>query len=128
MALVGVKYVKWHFESGSMLFVNSSYIQQLSEIWMVLNVAQKYNVARYFMFPKVLEMLGTINFCTFLCVKNLVGLVIMSTSVAFANMSHSNITMKRSIMEINFHPVVIDTWFFHTIASTVVRYHLEGPF
>jgi hypothetical protein len=24
--------------------------------------------------------------------------------------------------------VVIDTWFFHTIASTVVRYHLQGPF
>jgi len=77
MALLGVKYVKWHFESGSMLFVNSSYMQQLSENWMVLNVGQKYNVARYFMFPKVLEMPCIINFCTFLCVKNLVGLVIM---------------------------------------------------
>jgi len=92
-----------------MLFVNSSYIQQLSKNWMVLNVGQKYKVARYFMFPKVLEMLGFVLFCAFLCVKNLVGLVIMSTSVAFANMSHSNITTKRSIMEINFHPVVIDT-------------------
>jgi hypothetical protein len=109
MALVGVKYVKWHFKSGSMLFVNSSYIQQLSKNWMVLNVGQKYKVAWYFMFPKVLEMLGFVLFCTFLCVKNLVGLVIMSTSVAFANISHSNITIKCSIMEINFHPVVIDT-------------------
>jgi len=25
-------------------------------------------------------------------------------------------------MEINFCPIVIDTWFFHTIASTVVLY------
>ncbi len=88
MALVTVKYVKWHFESGSMLFVNSSYIQQLQKIWMVLNFGQKYKVARYFMFPKVLEMLGFVIFCTFLCVKNLVGFVEMSTSVAFANMSH----------------------------------------
>jgi hypothetical protein len=55
---------------------------------MVLNFGQKYKVATYFMFPKVLEMLGFVIFCTFLCVKNLVGLVVMSTSVAFANMSH----------------------------------------
>ncbi len=31
MALVSVKYVKCHFESGSMLSVNSSYIQQLQK-------------------------------------------------------------------------------------------------
>jgi hypothetical protein len=31
MALVSVKYVKWYFESGSMLSVNSSYIQQLQK-------------------------------------------------------------------------------------------------
>jgi len=55
---------------------------------MVLNFGQKYKVATYFMFPKVLEMLGFVIFCTFLCVKNLVGLVVTSTSVAFANMSH----------------------------------------
>jgi hypothetical protein len=77
MALVSVKYVKWQFESGSMLFVNSLYIQQLQKIWMVLHFGQKYKVARYFMFPKVLEMLGFVIFCTFLCVKNLVGLVVM---------------------------------------------------
>jgi hypothetical protein len=88
MALVTVKYVKWHFETGSMLFVNSSYMQQLQKIWMVLNFWQKYKVARYFIFPKVLEMLGFVIFSTFLCVKNLVGIVVMSTSVAFANMPH----------------------------------------
>ncbi len=72
-----------------MIFVNSSYIQQLQRIWMMLNFGQKYKVARYFMFPKVLEMLGSVIFCTFLhmCVKNLMGLVVMSTSVAFANVT-----------------------------------------
>jgi len=88
MALLSVKYVKRHFESGSMLFANSSYIQQLQTIWLVLNFGQKYKVATSFMFPRVLEMLGFVIFCTFLCVKNLVGLVVTSTSVAFANMSH----------------------------------------
>jgi hypothetical protein len=62
MALVSVRHVKWHFESGSMLFVNSSYIQQLQKIWMVLNFGQKYKVASYFIFPTVLEMLGFVNF------------------------------------------------------------------
>jgi hypothetical protein len=65
MALLSMKYVKWHFESGSMLFVDSSYLQQLQKIWMVLNFGQKHKVdmARYFIFPKVLEMLGLVNFC-----------------------------------------------------------------
>ncbi len=54
---------------------------------MMLNFGQKYKVARYFIFPQVLEMLGYVIFCTFFCARNLVGLVVMSTSVAFANMS-----------------------------------------
>jgi hypothetical protein len=70
-----------------MLFVNSSYIKQPQKNWMMLNFGQKYKVARYFIFPQVLEMLGYVIFCTFFCARNLVGLVVMSTSVAFANMS-----------------------------------------